>query len=99
MGLPRSVLHQSRAPFHGVVSGAANVMTGSEMNVGDDHFELKPVLVNMVQHNPFCEKALEDSNAHLQHSVEICNTFTIQGVIQNVIHLCLFPFSLLRMVM
>jgi hypothetical protein len=29
---------------------------------------------------PFYGKASEDVNAHLQHFLEICNTFTIQGV-------------------
>jgi hypothetical protein len=36
-----------------------------------------------------------DINAHLQHFLEICNTFTIRGVTQDVVHLRLFPFSLL----
>jgi glutaredoxin-related protein len=49
----------------------------------------------MVQQSPFCGKVLEDANAHLQHFLEICSTFTIPGVIQDVVHLCLFPFSLL----
>jgi hypothetical protein len=65
------------------------------MNVGDDNFELKPTLINMVQQSPFCGKASEDANAHLQHFVEICSTFTIQGVTQDAVHLHLFPFSLL----
>jgi len=34
----------------------------------------------MVQANPFCGKAHEDSNAHLQHILETCSTFTIKGV-------------------
>jgi hypothetical protein len=49
----------------------------------------------MVQQNLFCSKALEDSNTHLQHFLEICNTFTIRGVIQDAVRLRLFPFSLL----
>jgi hypothetical protein len=50
----------------------------------------------MVQQSLFCGKALEDDNAHLQHFLEIYNTFTIQGVTQDAVHLCLFPFSLLE---
>jgi hypothetical protein len=38
---------------------------------------------------------LEDANAHLQDFLEIYNTFTIQGVTQDAVRLCLFPFSLL----
>ena len=50
----------------------------------------------MVQASTFCGKAHEDSNAHLQHFLEICNTFTIKGVTQESIRLRLFPFSLLE---
>jgi hypothetical protein len=53
-------------------------------------------LINMVQQSLFCSKASEDANAHLQHLLEISNTFTIRGVTQDVERLHLFPFSLLR---
>ena len=49
----------------------------------------------MVQASSFCGKAHEDANAHLQHFLEICSTFTIKGVNQEAIRLRLFPFSLL----
>jgi hypothetical protein len=54
-----------------------NVRTGLEMNNGDGSFELKPTLINMVQQSPFCGKASKDTNAYLQHFLEICITFTI----------------------
>jgi hypothetical protein len=57
---------------------SANFRTGPEMNIEDGSFKLKPALINMVQQSPFCGKASEDVNAHLQHLLEICNTFTIQ---------------------
>jgi hypothetical protein len=76
-------------------SSSANITTGLEMNIGDGSFELKPALTNMVQQTPFCYKASEDANAHIQHFLEIYRTFTIRGVTQDVVHLCLFPFSLL----
>jgi hypothetical protein len=47
------------------------------MNVGDGNFELKPALIKMVQQCSIYGKALEDANAHLQHFLEICSTFTI----------------------
>jgi hypothetical protein len=56
---------------------SANVRTGPEMNIGDGSFELKPALINMVQQSPFYGKASEDANAHLQHFLEIYNTFAI----------------------
>jgi hypothetical protein len=74
---------------------SANVMTGPKTNIGDGSFELKPALINMVQQSPFCNKASGDANAHLQHFLEICNTFTIRGVTQDAVPLRLFPFSLL----
>jgi hypothetical protein len=74
---------------------SSNVRTRPATNVGDGSFELKPTLINMVQQSPFCGKASKDGNAHLQHFSKICSTFTIRGVTQDVVHLCLFPFSLL----
>jgi hypothetical protein len=63
---------------------SATIRTGQEMNIRDGSFELKPALINMVQQSPFCGKASEDANAHLQHFLEIYITFTIQGVTQHV---------------
>jgi hypothetical protein len=57
-----------------------NVRTCPEMNIRDGSFELKSALMNLVQQSPFCGKASVDANAHLQHFLEICSTFTIQGV-------------------
>jgi hypothetical protein len=74
---------------------SANIRTGLETNVRDGSFEIKPALINMVQESPFCGTASEDTNAHLQHFLEICSTFTIQGITQDAVRLCLFSFSLL----
>ena len=71
-----------------------NIRTGPAAEI-DGNFELKPGLINMVQSNQFCGKAHEDASAHLQHFLEICNTFTISGVLRDAILLRLFPFSLL----
>jgi hypothetical protein len=70
---------------------SANIRDVLEMNIEDGSFKLKPALINMVPQSPFCSKASEDANAHLQHFLEICSTLT-----QNVVRLCLFPFSLLE---
>jgi hypothetical protein len=74
---------------------SANVRTGPEMNIRDGSLKLKPALINMVQQSPFCGKASEDAKAHLQHFLEICNTFTIRGLTQDAVRLHLIPFSLL----
>jgi hypothetical protein len=81
-------LHEFFAPT------TANIRTGSAVNVGDNGFELKPTLINMVQANQFCGKAHEDANAHLRHFLEICNTFTIKRVTRDAILLRVFLFSL-----
>jgi len=58
----------------------ANIYTRPAIDINGS-FELKPALINMVQASQFCEKAHEDASAHLQHFLEICNTFTIKGVV------------------
>ena len=63
----------------------ANIRTGPTINVEDNEFELKLALINMVQASQFCGKAHEDVSAHLQHFLEICNTFTIKGVTRDAI--------------
>jgi hypothetical protein len=73
----------------------ANIRTRPEVNVGENGFELKPMLINMVYASQFFGKAHEDASAHLQYFLEICITFTIKGVTKNAILLRLFPFSLL----
>jgi hypothetical protein len=73
----------------------ANVRTGLATNIEDGSFKLKSALINMVQQRPFCGNASKDANAHLQHYMEICSTFTIRGVTQVAVRLHLFPFSLL----
>jgi hypothetical protein len=75
-------------------SSSANVRTGPELNIGDGSFKRKPALINMVQQSPFCGKASKDANAHLQHFLEICSTFTIRGVTRDVVRLRLIPFLL-----
>jgi hypothetical protein len=67
-------LHKFSAPT------TTNICTRLEVNVGENGFELKPALINMVQTSQFSGKAHEDASAHLQHFLEICSTFTIKGV-------------------
>ena len=54
-----------------------NIRTGPAAEI-DGNFVLKPGLINMVQSNQFYGKAHEDASAHLQHFLEICNTFTTE---------------------
>jgi hypothetical protein len=43
----------------------ANIHTIPEVNVGDNGYELKPALINMVQASQFSGKAHEDASAYL----------------------------------
>jgi len=63
--------------------------------LGDATIELKFAQINMVQANPFSGKPHEDANDHLQHFLEVCNTFTVENVTADAIRLRVFPFSLL----
>ena len=87
--MPDKTLHEFSAPT------MANIRTGLIVNVGDNGFELKPALINMLQASQFCGKAHEDASANLQHFLEISYTFNIKGVSKDAILLRLFPFSLL----
>ena len=49
----------------------------------------------MVQASPFCGKASEDANAHLQNFLEVSNTVNPKGTTMDIVRLRLFPFSLL----
>ena len=73
----------------------ANIYTGPAIDIGENAFELKPALINMVQSSQFCAKAHEDASAPLEHILQICSTFTIKGVTRYAILLCRLPFSLL----
>jgi hypothetical protein len=84
--MANKTLHEFSTPT------TANIRTGPTTNVGDNGFELKPALINMVQSNQFYGKSHEDASAHLQHFLQICSTFTIKAVTRDAILLCLFPF-------
>jgi len=62
--------------------------------VDANNFELKLVLISMVQQSHFGGTPLEDPNLHLSVCLEVCNTLKLNGVSSDVIRLRLFPFSL-----
>jgi hypothetical protein len=79
--MANKTLHEFSAPT------TANIRTGPAAEI-EQNFELKPTLINMVQASQFCGKAHEEASAHLQHFLEICNTFIIKDVPRDAI-LCL----------
>jgi hypothetical protein len=56
-------------------------------------FEINSSTIRMVQHSPFTGK--EDPNLHLQALIQLCQTFNMDGVIQDQTRARLFLFSLL----
>jgi len=88
--MAQKTLRQFSAP------SSSHICTGLNVNqAGNDGFELKTGLVNMVQASPFYEKASEDANAHLQNFLEVSNTINPRGTTLDDVRLRLFPFSLL----
>ena len=63
--MAQKTLRQFSAPSN------SHIPTGLNNYQGTDDFEIKTRLVNMVQASPFCGKASEDANAHLQNFLEV----------------------------
>ncbi|KAK8685778.1 hypothetical protein V6N13_124812 [Hibiscus sabdariffa] len=60
-----------------------------------EHFELKPVMFNMLNTlGQFGRLHAEKARQHLKSFLEICNSFKIYGVSNDVLKLKLFPYSL-----
>ncbi|KAL4304426.1 hypothetical protein GQ457_10G009210 [Hibiscus cannabinus] len=60
-----------------------------------EHFELKPVMFNMLKTlGQFGGTPNENAGQHLKSFLEICNSFKIHGVSNDVLKLKLFPYSL-----
>ncbi|KAL4367685.1 hypothetical protein GQ457_05G020460 [Hibiscus cannabinus] len=60
-----------------------------------EHFELKPVMFNMLNNlGQFGGSPTENACQHLQSFLEICNSFKIHGVSNDVLKLKLFTYSL-----
>ena len=86
--MAQKTLHQFSAP------SSSHIPTRLHQDqAGNDGFELKTVLVNMVQASPFYGKASEDANAHLQNFLEVSNTINPKGTTMDIACLRLFPFS------
>jgi hypothetical protein len=58
---------------------STHIPTGLNTNQGNEGFELKTRLVNMVQGSPFCGKASKDANPHLQNFLEVSSTINPKG--------------------
>ena len=59
-----------------------------------NNFELKPVLITMVQQHQFTRDPSKDPNEHMPRFMRMENIVKLNGVRPKVIKLQLFPFSL-----
>jgi hypothetical protein len=87
--MAQKTLRQFSAP------SSSHIPTGLNTDEGNEGFELQTRLVNMVQARPFCGKASEDANSHLQNFLEVSSTINPRGTTMKNIRLRLFPLSLL----
>ena len=62
--------------------------------IANQHFELKPAVMQMVQNKSYHGMPGEDPYAHLSSFNNVCQTFKMQGVTNDAVRLLLFPFSL-----
>jgi len=62
--------------------------------VNATNMEMKATLIHLVQSNQFNGLTHENPYTHLSTFLEICNTVKIHQVVDEAIHLSLFPFSL-----
>ncbi|XP_075486237.1 uncharacterized protein LOC142525833 [Primulina tabacum] len=81
-----------RDHFRPVINAHYSGIARGTINAND--FELKPALINMVQQNQFAGTATSDPHVHLRTFMEIIDTVKINNVHDDIIRLCLFPFSL-----
>jgi hypothetical protein len=87
--MAQKTLRQFSAP------SSSHIATRLNTDQGNEGFQLKTGFVNMVQASPFCGKASEDANAHLQNFLEVSRTINPRGTTMEKTRLRLFPFSLL----
>jgi len=74
------------------VQGISSTITRSTVEM--NNFELRPVLISMVQQSQFGGSPMEDPNVHLSIFLEVCDTLKLNGVLTDAIRLWLFSFSL-----
>ena len=71
--MAQKTLRQFSAPSN------SHIPTELANDQGTDGFDIKTGLANMVQASPFCRKASEDANAHLQNFLEVSSIINPKG--------------------
>ena len=68
--------------------------TVRQLAIEANNFELKPILITMVQQHQYIGHLSEDPSEHMRRFMRMENTVKLNGVRPEVIKLQLFPFSL-----
>ena len=68
--------------------------TDNRQPINVNNVELKPALINMIQHNQYAGLPHEDPNVHLATFLEIVDKVKMNRVTEDVIRMRLFLFSL-----
>ena len=64
-------------------------------SINSNNFEIKPSLIQMIQNMvQFISMTKEDPNDYIAKFLEIYDTIKMNSVTEDVLRLCLFPFSL-----
>ena len=79
--MAQKTLRQFSAPSN------SHIPTGLTNHQSTDGSEINTGLLNMVQASPFCGKASEDANAHLQNFLEVSSIINPKGTTMDNIHL------------
>ena len=63
-------------------------------SIQENNFELKSIILQLIQNIQFMGFPNEDPNTHISNFLEVCDTLKYNGVSDDVIRLRIFPFSL-----
>ncbi|XP_020203779.1 uncharacterized protein LOC109789275 [Cajanus cajan] len=80
---------------HANATSTTHFSSIATLAIAATNFEMKPILLNLIQNNQFVGLDHEDPYLHLHTFIKLCGIVNIHQVPENVIQMKLFPFSLL----
>jgi hypothetical protein len=92
--IPSATITMAKSLRDYYTPAVANVPIGPAVKTRTENFKQCTSLIMMVQANQFYGLPIEDTSAHLQHFLELCDTIFIKEITPASIRLHMFPFSL-----
>nr|KYP40384.1 hypothetical protein KK1_038276 [Cajanus cajan] len=80
---------------HAAATSTTHLSSIATPAIAATNFEMKPTMLNLIQNNQFVGLDHDDQYLHLHTFIELCGTMKIHQVLEEVIQMKLFPFSLL----